>query len=64
MSASKRIAIAVTISWVSRAVSILSGLLLMPILFRFMGKEELGLWFLLGNFQTESAYTITKNLQY
>jgi O-antigen/teichoic acid export membrane protein len=51
MSASKRIAIAVGISWVSRAVSILSGLLLMPILFRFMGKEELGLWFLLGNSQ-------------
>jgi len=51
MSASKRIAIAVTISWVSRAVSIFSGLLLMPILFRFMGKEELGLWFLLGNSQ-------------
>ena len=51
MSASKRIAIAVTISWVSRAVSILSGLLLMPILFRFMGKGELGLWFLLGNSQ-------------
>jgi O-antigen/teichoic acid export membrane protein len=51
MSASKRIAIAVGISWVSRAISILSGLLLMPILFRFMGKEELGLWFLLGNSQ-------------
>jgi hypothetical protein len=41
MSASKRIAIAVTISWVSRAISILSGLLLMPILFRFI--EKLGL---------------------
>jgi O-antigen/teichoic acid export membrane protein len=51
MSASRRIAFAVTISWVSRAISILSGLLLMPILFRFMGKEELGLWFLLGNSQ-------------
>ncbi|ANV90503.1 lipopolysaccharide biosynthesis protein [Picosynechococcus sp. PCC 8807] len=51
MSASKRIAIAVTISWISRAIGILSGLLLMPILFRFMGKEELGLWFLLGNSQ-------------
>ncbi|PHV63360.1 hypothetical protein VKI21_03575 [Cyanobacterium aponinum UTEX 3222] len=51
MSASKRIAIAVAISWVSRAIGILSSLLLMPILFRFMGKEELGLWFLLGNSQ-------------
>lgn len=51
MSASKRIAIAVAISWISRAIGILSSLLLMPILFRFMGKEELGLWFLLGNSQ-------------
>ena len=51
MSASKRIAIAVSISWVSRAIGILSSLLFMPILFRFMGKEELGLWFLLGNSQ-------------
>ncbi|RMD70860.1 MAG: hypothetical protein D6822_03565 [Cyanobacteria bacterium J149] len=51
MSASKRIVIAVAISWISRAIGILSSLLLMPILFRFMGKEELGLWFLLGNSQ-------------
>ena len=51
MSASKRIAIAVAISWISRAIGILSNLLLLPILFRFMGKEELGLWFLLGNSQ-------------
>jgi O-antigen/teichoic acid export membrane protein len=51
MSASKRIAIAVGISWISRGISIFSGLLLIPILFRFMGKEELGLWFLLGNSQ-------------
>ena len=51
MSASKRIALAVAFSWLSRAVAILANLFLMPILFRFMGKEELGLWFLLGNSQ-------------
>ncbi|WP_199248733.1 lipopolysaccharide biosynthesis protein [[Phormidium] sp. ETS-05] len=51
MSASKRIAFAVGVSWLSRAVSILANLFLMPILFRYMGKEELGLWFLLGNSQ-------------
>jgi O-antigen/teichoic acid export membrane protein len=51
MSASKRIAIAVAFSWLSRAVTILANLFLLPILFRFLGKEELGLWFLLGNSQ-------------
>lgn len=51
MSASKRIAIAVAFSWLSRTVTILANLFLLPILFRFMGKEELGLWFLLGNSQ-------------
>jgi O-antigen/teichoic acid export membrane protein len=51
MSASKRIALAVAFSWLSRAVTILANLFLLPILFRFMGKEELGLWFLLGNSQ-------------
>jgi O-antigen/teichoic acid export membrane protein len=51
MSASKRIALAVAFSWLSRVVTILANLFLLPILFRFMGKEELGLWFLLGNSQ-------------
>lgn len=51
MSASKRIALAVAFSWLSRAVTILATLFLLPILFRYMGKEELGLWFLLGNSQ-------------
>jgi O-antigen/teichoic acid export membrane protein len=51
MSVSRRIAFAVVISWLSRSISILSGLFLMPILFRYMGKEELGVWFLLGNSQ-------------
>lgn len=51
MSASQRIAFAVAISWLSRAVTILANLFLFPIMFRYMGKEELGLWFLLGNSQ-------------
>ena len=52
MSASKRIAFAVSVSWLSKVSIILSGLFLTPILFRFMGKEELGLWYLLGNSQS------------
>ena len=51
MSASKRLAFAVIVSWLSKSVAILANLLLMPILFRLLGKEELGLWFLLGNSQ-------------
>jgi O-antigen/teichoic acid export membrane protein len=51
MSASKRIAFAVTISWLSKVSQVLSAMFLTPILFRFMGKEELGLWYLLGNSQ-------------
>lgn len=51
MSASKRIAFGVTVSWLSRAITILANLFLIPILFRYMGKETLGLWFLLGNSQ-------------
>ncbi|MBD2388337.1 lipopolysaccharide biosynthesis protein [Cylindrospermum sp. FACHB-282] len=51
MSLSKRIAFAVTISWLSRVSIILSGFVLTPTLFRFMPKEELGLWYLLSNSQ-------------
>lgn len=52
MSASKRIAFAVSVSWLGKVSIILSGLFLTPILFRFMGKEELGLWYLLANSQS------------
>lgn len=52
MSASKRIAFAVSVSWLSKVSIILSALFLTPILFRFMGKEELGLWYLLANSQS------------
>ncbi|MBO3459252.1 oligosaccharide flippase family protein [Aetokthonos hydrillicola Thurmond2011] len=51
MSTAKRIAFAVAASWFSRATTILANLFFMPILFRHMGKEELGLWLLLGNSQ-------------
>src|SRR5580765_4904079 len=35
-------------SWFSRGVTILLGLVLMPVLFRRLPKEELGVWLLLG----------------
>src|SRR5260370_10057941 len=35
-------------SWVSRCVSIVLGLLLIPVLFRHLPREELGVWLLLG----------------
>lgn len=48
MSIGKRIAFAVSTSWISRFVTISLSLILIPILFRHLGKEELGFWFLLG----------------
>src|SRR5260370_25060711 len=35
-------------SWVSRCVSIVLGLVLIPVLFRHLPREELGVWLLLG----------------
>src|ERR1035437_8705791 len=48
MSQARRIAFAASVAWLSRAVAILSALLLIPVLFRHLGKEELGVWLLLG----------------
>ena len=48
MSINKRIAFGATASWFSRGVSILMGLVLLPVLFRHLPKEELGVWMLLG----------------
>lgn len=48
MTLTKRVAFAVVASWVSRLVTITLTLVLIPFLFRFLGQEELGLWFLLG----------------
>src|SRR5881397_3610856 len=48
MSITRRIAFGAAASWFSRGVSILLGLVLMPVLFRHLPKEELGVWLLLG----------------
>lgn len=48
MTIERRIAFGVFASWLSRIAAIITGLIVIPIFFRFMGKEELGLWFMLG----------------
>lgn len=48
MSITKRIAFGAGASWFSRGLTIILGLLLMPVLFRKLGQEELGVWMLLG----------------
>src|ERR1043165_1845189 len=48
MSVAKRIAFGAVSSWIARGTSILLGLLLMPVLFRTLPKECLGVWLLLG----------------
>ncbi len=48
MSTHRRIFFAASITWLGRFVSLALGLMLIPVLFRHMGQEELGLWFLLG----------------
>jgi O-antigen/teichoic acid export membrane protein len=48
MTLGRRIAFAASVSWLSRFIVIGLGLTLIPILFRNMGREELGLWFMLG----------------
>jgi O-antigen/teichoic acid export membrane protein len=48
MSLHRRILFGAAASWVSRGVTVLLGLILMPVLFRHLGREELGVWLLLG----------------
>lgn len=48
MSLAKRIAFGTGAGWIARCTSILLGLLLMPVLFRHLLREELGVWLLLG----------------
>lgn len=48
MNLGRRILFAVSVGWLSRFVIIVLGLVLIPLLFRNMGQEELGLWFMLG----------------
>lgn len=48
MSVTKRILFGAGASWFSRIMTVVLGLLLMPVLFARLGKEEIGLWMLLG----------------
>ena len=48
MSVTRRIAFGAGASWLSRGVTILLGLVILPVLFRHLPKEELGVWLLLG----------------
>jgi O-antigen/teichoic acid export membrane protein len=43
-----RVVFAVLVNWLSRATVIALGLVLIPLLFRKLGREEVGLWFMLG----------------
>ncbi|MBE2286888.1 MAG: polysaccharide biosynthesis C-terminal domain-containing protein [Prosthecobacter sp.] len=56
MSATRSIFFGATASWFSRGVTILLGLVLLPVLFRTLPKEELGVWLLLG--QTWASFGI------
>lgn len=49
MSLGKRIGFGVAVAWLSRVVTILANLFLIPLMFHYLGKEELGLWFLLNS---------------
>ncbi|HEY2573642.1 MAG TPA: hypothetical protein VGH65_06225, partial [Verrucomicrobiaceae bacterium] len=48
MSLTRRIFFGAAASWFSRGLTILLGLILLPVLFRTLPKEELGVWLLLG----------------
>lgn len=48
MSVTKRIAFGAAASWFSRGVAIVLSIVLMPVLFHHLGKEELGVWMLLA----------------
>src|SRR6476659_576602 len=48
MSVTRRIAFGAGASWFGRGVTILLGLFFLPVLFRHLPKEELGIWLLLG----------------
>ncbi len=44
----RRIALAVSATWLGQAVRIGLNLAGLPIIFRFLGQEELGIWLILG----------------
>ena len=48
MTITKRILFGAGAAWFSRGLQVLLGLILLPVLFRTLPKEELGIWLLLG----------------
>lgn len=48
MSVTRRIAFGVAAGWFGRVVNIVLGVALLPVLFRLLPREELGVWLLLG----------------
>lgn len=48
MQAARKITFGVAAAWAGRAIGILGTLILMPVLFRFLAPDELGVWFLLS----------------
>lgn len=71
MSISRQIAFGAASGWVSRSVSIAMGLLLFPVLFRHLPREELGVWLLLGQswailgvLDLGLGYTLTRRIAF
>lgn len=71
MSVAKRIAFGAVASWTSRGTNILLGFLLMPVLFRNLPREALGVWLLLGQswstlgvFDFGFAATLTRRIAF
>jgi len=56
MSVSKTIAFGTIVAWASRVTTILLGMYLLPVLFKNLQEEELGLWLLIG--QTASIFAV------
>ena len=51
MSVNKRIGFAVAFSWLNRVIVISFNFFIIPIMLKYMGKEELGIWLLLSSSQ-------------
>ena len=48
MAVNRQIAVALSTMWASRAITIVLGLLFVPVLFHRLAGNELGTWLLLG----------------
>jgi O-antigen/teichoic acid export membrane protein len=71
MSINRRIAFGAAAGWFSRGVSIILGLVLLPVLFRHLPKDELGVWLLLqqswaalGIFDLGFGATLTRRIAF